>query len=83
MAMTITVQATRWGEVVDERVCSTTAGARKAMLAMLRRVGSNADQVQRRAVEIAMERWTGGDLAAHLPTWNRTSTVSIHVEDSR
>ena len=79
--MTITIQATRYGEVIDERVCSTVAGARKAMLAMLRRVGTAADQVQRRAVEIAMEQWTGGNLTTHLPTWNRTDgTVTINVE---
>lgn len=82
--MTITIQATRHGEVIDERTCSTTAGARRAMLAMLRRVGSAADQVERRSVEMRMEQWTGGNLAAHLPTWNRTDgTVSIIVDDPR
>lgn len=73
---TITIQAIRNGEVIDERTAATAAGARKSLLAMIERVCFQSwrgqDDCSMQFAESEAAHWDGrSDFCQTVEAWNR------------
>lgn len=82
---TITIQAIRHGEVIDERIATTPASARKSLLAMIERVclrqWGGHDDCSFLFAEREAARWDGrSDFRQTVEAWNRGSGCVFHAQ---
>ena len=78
--MNITIQAIRFGEVIDERTATTAAGARKSLLSMIDRVclreWRGQDDCSMQFAEREAARWDGrSDFRQTVEAWNKLEPV--------
>ncbi len=82
MSTTITIQATRSGEVVAERTVATRSGARRSLLAMIDRVcrqhASEVDDCEWMFAERLASKWSADeDFAQTVNPWHRREDGAI------
>lgn len=79
--MNTTIQITRHAEIIEERTATTKAGARRSLLAAVRRhtKAAQVESVDRQHAEAQALAWTGGDVQIVIPDWNRAGSTVIAV----